>query len=258
LLGNEADQVEVKLLGNGSDDTVLSQLVDVTGGDTYELRICARPAPPVQGDPGTLPTPQRARLELQWLINGQPGDVAILPLDGRNFSGSAWAGVVPTGVTQAEIRLIQPKGANNITNNLFVESVVLEKIELVPVPLAFLSEAPGQLTVSQMRVAYDVPEAPKPSRRTSIAVSNGGTRTAIAQVVAVPNGKARDTMMPAPQLQQQPTIIPGTGATAASAQAPAASMLPLTSIPGIGEARANQLQAVGIDPLEKLPSAPPE
>src|SRR5260221_1635643 len=41
-------------------------------------------------------------------------------------------------------------------------------------------------------------------------------------------------------------------------QAPAASILSLTSIPGIGEARANQLKAVGIDSLEKLATATPE
>lgn len=254
LLGSETEQAEVKLQGNGSDDTVLSQLVDVTAGDAYELQVCARSAPPMQGDPSTLPDAQRARLEFQWLINGQPGDTIILPLDGRNFSGSAWAGVVPTGVTQAEIRLIQPKGANN----LLVESVVLEQIDLVPVPLVFLSEAPGQLTVSQMHVAYDIPKAPKPPRRPSIAASNdGGTKTATALV----------TMMPTPQLQPQPTTIPETGTTAVTtqvpptpqpSQAPAASMLSLTSIPGIGEARAYQLQATGIDSLAKLATAAPE
>jgi predicted flap endonuclease-1-like 5' DNA nuclease len=64
--------------------------------------------------------------------------------------------------------------------------------------------------------------------------------------------------MPTPQLQPQPTTIPGTGATAATAQAPAASKLPLTSIPGIGEARAYQLEAAGVDSLEKLAAATPE
>jgi hypothetical protein len=267
VLGSESEQAEVKLLGNGPDDTVLSQLVDVIAGDAYELQVCARQAPPVKGDPGMLPTPLRSRLELQWLSNGQPGDVAILPLDGRNFSGSAWAGVVPNGVTQAEIRLIQPRGANNKTNNLLVESVVLEKIELVQVPLVFLSEAPGQLTISQMHVAYDIPKAQKPPRRVSIAASSGSTKTAIALVPAVSNGNAGGTMMPTPQLQPQPATIPVTGTAAVTTQvpqapqppqAPAASMLPLTSIPGIGEARARQLQAVGIDSLEKLASAAPE
>src|SRR5260221_5906447 len=37
LLGSETDQAEGKLQGNGSDDTVLSQLVDVTARDAHEL-----------------------------------------------------------------------------------------------------------------------------------------------------------------------------------------------------------------------------
>src|SRR5258708_19624861 len=135
LLGSETDQAEVKLQGNGSDDTVLSQLVDVTAGDAYELRVCARPASPVQGDPGTLPTLQRARLELQWLSNAQPGDLAILALDGRNFSATAFAGLVPMGGTQAEIRLIRPKGSNNVTSHLLVNSLTTEQIACVSVTL---------------------------------------------------------------------------------------------------------------------------
>ncbi|MGK7949688.1 MAG: hypothetical protein AB4368_13080, partial [Xenococcaceae cyanobacterium] len=66
-------------------------------------------------------------------------------------------GTAPDEATQAEIRLIQPKGEGN----LVVESVSFSQIDSVSVPLIFLAETPGELTVSDFCVAYDLPELPE-------------------------------------------------------------------------------------------------
>ncbi|HAA33601.1 MAG TPA: hypothetical protein DCE56_45085, partial [Cyanobacteria bacterium UBA8553] len=73
-------------------------------------------------------------------------------------------GNVPDGATAAEIRLIQPKAQGE----LLVKSVSLSQADVVSVPLIFLSEAPGELTVSELRVAYDLPEPPAPPKPSAL------------------------------------------------------------------------------------------
>jgi hypothetical protein len=80
----------------------------------------------------------------------------IIPLDEQDFSPHTWVRNAPEGATSVEIRLIQPKGKGD----LLVESVSLSRADVVSVPLILLSEAPGELTVSDLRVAYDLPEPP--------------------------------------------------------------------------------------------------
>ena len=107
-----------------------------------------------------LPDQQRARLELHWLASDSViGRAALLPLDGRNFPTHAWAGSAPEGVSQAEIRLIQPRSKGN----LVVRSVSLSRSDLASVPLTFLAEAPGELSVSDLRVAYEPAREPDKS-----------------------------------------------------------------------------------------------
>lgn len=214
----------VKLRGNGPEDAILSQTADVIAGETYELRVHARPIPPLLGDQESRPVQQRARLELHWLDDG-PLEVPVTqPLDGRDFPTHAWKGAALVGATRAEVRLIQPQGRGD----LLIESVSLERADLVPVPLIFLAEAPGELTVSNLRVAYDLPEPPgqpqPPTRATSRV----------------------QAMTPGPQ-----------PLTVVSPVAPVIAA-PLTAIPGIGEARARRLAEVGIDSIEKLATAAPE
>lgn len=49
-----------------------------------------------------------------------------------------------------KVHLVQPAEVAEL------ESISLRRIEKVPVPLAFLSEAPGEMTVSGMRIIYDL------------------------------------------------------------------------------------------------------
>lgn len=174
------------LQGDGADDTVLAQKVDVVAGVYYALQVRARPLFPKTSDTKQPPIQQHAKLELQWLSSTSSGDTVSLFLDGQTFIEGDWAGTAPDGVTQAEIRLIQPKNSNQV--NLQVASVALTHINRIPVPLTFLSETPGQLTVSNMHVVYDVPETLGPKRRATPTTTNVQKKGAIPQPPTVPGG----------------------------------------------------------------------
>jgi hypothetical protein len=171
-----------RLRGDGPEDAILSQVTDVIASGTYELKVNVHPVS--RDDPVAGPIQQRARLELHWFSDtGRIGPPVIMPLDGPDFPTHAWSGVAPAGAKHAEIRLIQPKGKGN----LFVESVSLMQLDLVDVPLIFLSETPGELTVSNLKVTYDLLPLPEelssgvvPQERSAMARIAGISRTALA------------------------------------------------------------------------------
>ncbi len=210
----------VRLSGSGPEDAVLSQVVQVMAGKRYELRVLAQPAAAPARDIESRGTAERARLELRWLSNGVSNAPVMMALDGWDFPIHAWAGAAPTGATRAEIRLIQPQGAGELR----VESVSFVQTDLVNVPLVFLAETPGELTASNLRIAYDLPDSTPLAQTTGSAIARPGIGS--------------EHLMPA------------------GLSAPA--MAPLTSIKGIGAARARRLAEAGIDSLEKLAAAAPE
>ena len=142
-------------------------------------------------NPETQLIQQRTRVELHWLDKSSNSidTPVIIPLDGRDFPAHTWVGNAPAVATSAEIRIIKPKNQGD----LLVEFISFGRADLIPVPLIFLSETPGELTVSKLRVAYDLPESslpiPPPSRRTS-----------------TPNFQSRQAL--APQTQQPPVVQP--------------------------------------------------
>jgi hypothetical protein len=160
-IATDKSSLAVELRGDGLEDAVLSQVVAVSGAELYQLQVRARPEAMPTADPATQPVQQRARLELRWLAAAPIGTPLLLPLDGSDFPLRVWAGAAPADAQQAEIRLIQPLNGGRLS----VESVSLSRVEQVAVPLVFLSEAPGDLTVSQLRVAYDLPAPPIESAR---------------------------------------------------------------------------------------------
>ena len=140
----------LELIGTELEDAIMAQTALVKPGKRYALNIVALPDFPKDE---MLSSGKRARAELRWLKDGAAvGSPVILPLDGRDFKRHSWSGEAPSGVDKAEIRIIQPKGSGN----LIVESVSLEMSDIVSVPFIFLSEAPGELTVSNMRLVYDL------------------------------------------------------------------------------------------------------
>lgn len=140
----------VELIGTELEDAILAQTALVMPGKRYTLNTVAMPDSPKDE---TLSSGERARAELRWLKDGAAvGSPAILLLDGHDFKRHSWSGEAPSGVDKVEIRIIQPKGSGNLT----VELVSLEESDMISVPFIFLSEAPGQLIVSNMRLVYDL------------------------------------------------------------------------------------------------------
>lgn len=71
--------------------------------------------------------------------------------------------VVPDGADQAEIAIVLPQG-----RRLAVQALTLELSDAQQVPVTFLSEAPGELTLRDLRVGYEpkpAPQLPVPENR---------------------------------------------------------------------------------------------
>jgi hypothetical protein len=138
---------------NSPEDVILVQTLPIPAGatDLYQLKVNAYSIGGAIANIENQPPNQRARVELHWLNNGSSTAAIILPLDGQGFPEQGWSGSLLPGTTDAEIRLIQPK--NN--GKLQVNSVSLTRMETTPVPLIFLGESPGQLTISSLQVAYE-------------------------------------------------------------------------------------------------------
>jgi hypothetical protein len=92
-----------------------------------------------------------ATLMIKWLPEGtSTSETSSLILGRRDFPDHIWILNAPGDAKQVEVHIVQSAGVTD------VESISLRRIEKVPVPLAFLSEAPGEMTVSGMRIIYDL------------------------------------------------------------------------------------------------------
>jgi hypothetical protein len=260
------------LNGNGPEDAILSQTVDILAGASYELEVSATPKSALKSDPETLDPRARARVEVRWLAGTSLGSPVLLPLDGRDFPRHAWRGVAPAGAKQAEIRIIQPKG----TSGLVVQSVSLERIDQVEVPLAFLAEAPGELTVSHLRVVYDLPQEPELSLvETTDRVQREGF--ALSVVPAKSAARVAQVARPSPLGERPANILAGVGSAFAeilgrppisvTTVAALAAFDPQASIAGIPPGRlleivttAEMVMDLGIEarPLAALAGESPE
>lgn len=250
----------VTLLGDGADDTALWQTVPAVAGDSYRLSASARasafvamPAPPAE---------QRPRVEVRW-IGGSTSLLVVVPLDEFGFRTYAWSGQAPAGTTSAEVRVVQPHvGGAYLT----VDQITLERADRVDVPLVFLAEAPGDLTVPDLRVSFDLPQpesAPVVSSVTSRHVGALAKGNALVPPPAVVPAVATEAASPVGTLQAPPAVDaeaePAPVPTVPEAQPPVtpAPVGLLTDVPGIGPARARRLAGAGIDSLAKLAAARP-
>ena len=98
--------------------------------------------------------PDRARVELHWLgEDGLLGNAVSIPLAERRFSENVWKGQSPETAVAVEIRLVQARLGGLLT----IDRISLNRIDMHSIPLIFLSEAPGELSVSNIQVVYDLP-----------------------------------------------------------------------------------------------------
>ncbi len=215
---------------NLPDDTVLAQMVGAEENKSYELRVHARPLTVISDD-----SLQRARLQLRWTAGQEViGEPVILLLDGRDFRAHSWRGTAPAGTDQVEIQIIQPRGSGDI----MVERVSLRHADMLTVPLIFLSEARGELTVSDLQAVYELPEAPEPLSLPSAEIASG-----------------RRLMMASPRSLES-AVGPG---SAVSSRSPLAD-LDIRLVNGISDRVAHTLtgMAIPITTISQLSALDPE
>ena len=129
----------ITVTNGGAFDAVVSQPVTLTGGTNFDLVVSAR-------------VPSRgAAVELIFVDDtGTTLGTPRLELDPLDFDERALSGEVPAGAVESTLRLVVPPGV----------SVELTALSLTmgtgaAVELRFVSEAPGELTVSAVSVNLD-------------------------------------------------------------------------------------------------------
>lgn len=265
-----------RLTSDAQDDAVLIQTLAVQGGQSHALTVAASVSPAL-ADPDSLAPTARARLELRWLAESPLGAPLIIPLDGREFATHGWAGGAPASATQAEVRLIQPAGGGALAVSL----VAVAQADSVRVPLIFLSETPGELTLSNLRVAYDLPSAAPALRSTTgvTAARLGSRELALAPIPPPPLPFVAPPIAPtpvepiAPAAPPAPPLAEAVAATdaprdlstptppfvpLAAEGAPPAGPPGLLDILGIGPTRARALTEGGIASVADLAAAAPQ
>jgi DNA-binding beta-propeller fold protein YncE len=146
------DEAEVKIQNLGLNAIALIQTIPVTPEQPFILAF--------QGQAMMSPrSPANPQLELHWLTaDGSPaGSVTTLEILSTGSDYHTLSETVPAEATEAEIHLVVPG-----STTLAVKQVSFQPVELVQVPLAFIAQAPGELTVSDFQVVYELAEAPPP------------------------------------------------------------------------------------------------
>jgi hypothetical protein len=134
-----------ELLNKGEVEPTISKTFGFNGSDRFILECKSRQKSifrEIFQEPKDC-----ARLELKWLPEsigfGEPKSVI---LGRRDFPDHIWIVAAPSGAKQVELRLTQLAGTTEVVN------ISLRRMETVSVPLTFLAEAPGEMTVSGMQL----------------------------------------------------------------------------------------------------------
>ncbi|HZI67521.1 MAG TPA: helix-hairpin-helix domain-containing protein, partial [Thermoanaerobaculia bacterium] len=153
---NGADKVLVEVRANlaivanaGTADAELTQNLPVNAGEDFLFQF----------DGSVVGSEAAPRIELHYLTaNGPPAAATIVVNLSPEDSHVPAGGTVPDQATRAEVHLVLPA-----RTAIGVRSMSLQLSKLATVPIAFIAEAPGELKVSELRVAYDrVPVPPPP------------------------------------------------------------------------------------------------
>lgn len=194
----------LRLRGDGPEDSLLMQQAEVRENEVYRLRVRAVPSDAPLEEDATVPAASRARVELAWQGENLSAQALIQPLDGRALGAFAWQGMAPAGAETAVLRLVQPRGAGD----LLVEEVSFARVAMTEVPLTFLGEAPGLLKVSDVRVAYDLPES-----QTAAAPGEAAQAALMYKVSALMGSSLPALQVRAALAHQSVEIISGIGKT---------------------------------------------
>jgi hypothetical protein len=279
LKPSAADKVLVEVRANlavvanaGTAAAELIQNLPVNAGEAFLFEF----------DGSVVGSEAAPRIELHYLTaDGPPAaDAIVLNLSTDDSLYVPAGGTVPEQVTRAEVHLVLPA-----RTAMGVRSLSLQLSKPAAVPIAFIAEAPGELKVSELRVAYDrVPVPPPPVPPEGLrpptpadqeageepdgdsycghcgarkSLRNAGvSRTPAGRPTVV--GDCRNCGAKLVSMGGRP-VMPheverSFPATSASFPKP---VLALASIVGIGKSRESGLIRAGIDSLEKLAAAEP-
>lgn len=222
-------------VGNaGSAPVALRQEVAATPGAPFELRLRAR-----------LESGASPRLELRFLgaDGAEVGKGVALEMPAHGFDHALALGTVPAETARAEVVLAVPAGSS-----LRIDAIELQVVPNVHLPLTFLAETPGELSVVGGTIAWDL--------------ADGNSR---GPSFPVPPPRPTPAGTPLPQ----PTPPPGApddcgcGCGDAPASPPAVASPPRAApveplaIKGIGPRRAEILRTRGVATAADLLAADP-
>lgn len=245
LAAGAADELSIEVgaggvvLGNdGTAEARLLQRVAVEAGALFELELEADVPDEVLAPP---------RLEVEWLDVGDApvAPPIVQPLVPGAFDPRVVRSTVPAAAVTAAVVFVLPPGEPELVE---VGGLTLRFPSTVTIPLTFVADAPGELTVSGPRVAYDVappqlPPAPPgglwsptpPGRRPAPSAPESGSPAHEAHPHAPPAAGDRTTAAPR-----------GGAAVATS------------TVSGIGPQRERALAAAGIASVDVLARTEPQ
>jgi DNA-binding beta-propeller fold protein YncE len=144
----------------------LVQTVPAKGDQHFTVEIVGRTV-------ASAASGENLRVEVRWLNAERTptGSPAVIEVLADGLASSVGSGTTPKDATQAEIHLIVPGRTTQV-----VKCVSLRFSKQTIVPLTFRAESPGELTVSDVRVAFEQVEPtppPIPDRGLCIPTSPG-------------------------------------------------------------------------------------
>lgn len=148
---DSADGIQLRNAGAATAELV--QIAPARSGEPFTLEFQGKAV-------ASSPSPNNPGVELRWLKAdgspaGSPTTIEILP---TGPGSSVAAGTAPADATQVEIHLsVPPRSA------LKAKSVSLRFAATTIVPVTFIAQAPGELTVSDVQVAFNqIDPVPRP------------------------------------------------------------------------------------------------
>lgn len=144
----------VQLRNFGNESAELTQTVPVQAGQPFSLEFQGRAI--VQASATAMP-----RIELQWLQADESplGVPTVLTISPAGLDTASASGTAPDGATEAALRLAVAPGTT-----LEIQHVSLRFSNITRVPVTFVAQAPGELSVSDWRVTFEQIEPASPRR----------------------------------------------------------------------------------------------
>ena len=138
----------VQLQNSSSERVAVAQDFVVTAGQPFELTFEGFVA-------AQLATRESPRVEVHWLAADETltDEINELAVTAVTSEKHVLNGTVPTDAAAAELHLVIPP-----STTLALSQIAFQPLEIIQVPINFIAQSPGAMTISDFRVAYDLPQ----------------------------------------------------------------------------------------------------